>query len=121
MTNAIYEKSRTKRKYHRLPPCGHRNQICDMEHCRLQYAIKIPKDTSKIDEYLHHREKVIKRRREVDLQRLDSEIKDELIPMTYDYIGEYRKRKELKAKYRRMAWIALFIFLGLVLLASLIM
>ena len=71
--NRILKANTKKRKYHKLPPCGHRNDICDMENCRLQYAIKNPNTKARIDENFTHRNKVIKRRREVDMMKLDEE------------------------------------------------
>lgn len=125
--NTIYQKCKPKRKYKKLPPCGHRNEICDMEHCRLAYAFKVPKYFPKIDEYLHHRERVIKRRREIELQKLDTENCDECQfeedhsqscskYKEYDFIGEYGKRKAQIKKYKMNFYWTLLILVGLVAL-----
>ena len=120
-----------KRKYKRHPKCANLDGLCDWNFCRCDYRIKQPKTNAKIDEYLHHREKVIKRRREIVLQQMeagegywgDACNPTQRLDVVNGglYKGEFAKRKELKAKYKRMWWISLFIFLGLVLLASLIM
>lgn len=86
----------------------------------------IKKYKPKIDENLHHREKVIKRRREIELQKLDSEQAfidywNSDAPYKLKLQGEFAKRKALKAKYKKYLWRVLFFFLALVLLASLIM
>lgn len=125
MTSTIYQKLRPKRKYHKTPPCGHTDGYCDMEQCRQKYAIKTPKIVKKIDEYLHHREKVIKRRREILLNKLDAENNEDYGLRSdwssYPIKGEYAKHKAQIKKYKRMFWRCLFIFMGIVLLASLIM
>lgn len=115
--NTIFDKLKPKRKYHKTPTCGHTEGYCDMEHCREKYAIKLnPKKHSqqKIDEYLHHREKVIKRRREIELAKLDViniDVdgyvglggKDACNPSQRLYIqGEYGKHKQELKKYKRM-------------------
>lgn len=72
--NAIYQKSKTKRKYVRKPLCNNLNGVCTRDTCRCNYSMKDKLINKKIDEYLHHREKVIKRRREIDLMKLDNEL-----------------------------------------------
>lgn len=83
-----------------------------------------------IDEYLHHRNKAIKRRREIELQRLDNEwgiidegtihtTYNEMIPGTFGCIGNYRKQKERQAKYEKWVWRALWVLCGILLLTSL--
>ncbi len=72
--NSIYNKTRPKRKYVRKPLCANLNKICTREKCRCDMAIKAPKTNQKIDDNFLHRQKVIKRRLEIDLQKLDREI-----------------------------------------------
>ena len=71
--NQIYNKTRTKRKYVRRPLCANIGKICTREKCRCDMAIKVPKTKAKMDENFLHREKVIKRRREIELNKLDVE------------------------------------------------
>lgn len=126
--NIIYNKLKPKRKYHKTPLCGHTDSYCDMEHCRQKYAIKEPKTKAKIDENLHHREKVIKRRREIELQKLDAdnitfdidEAKNSLKPYRFSYIGEFAKRKQQIKRYKKMFWKCLLILIALPILYVLI-
>lgn len=73
-----------------------------------------------IDEYLNHRNKAIKRRREIELTKLDNEnIWDDDNGQTCDIpIGYYRLQKEKQAKYEKWAWRALWTLVGLVLLVG---
>ena len=78
-----------------------------------------------IDEYLHHRTKAIKRRREIELQKLDAENdRGGLIPIEpgiYERAfnvrmeGEYSKQKARQARYEKWCWRAL-ILLAVVLI-----
>ncbi len=75
-----------------------------------------------IDEYLHHRQKAIKRRREIELQKLDNEWESRLtLPIEIPSInnkGYYRREKERQTKYEKWAWRALWVLCGLVLLVG---
>ena len=119
--NQIFEKSRTKRKYHKTPPCGHTDGYCDMEHCRMQYAIKEPKGKlPPLDKTFKHRDKVVKTIRRKQLQKLDSEIDDGLCACNtcecYPVQGEYGKRKIEIKRYKRMFWMVVAIFIALPIL-----
>lgn len=110
----------------KLPPCGHRNLICDQDHCRMQYAIKEPKGKlPPLDKTFKHRDKVVKRIREIELNKLDAEIHDMGDGTRWwiceiDYKGEYSKQKQRQARYERIAWRVLWTLSGGVLLASLV-
>jgi len=127
--NAIYERSRNKRKYTKKPLCGHTEGFCTGDTCRMNYAIKAPKGKlPPLDKTFKHRDKVVKIMRAKELQKLDSELYkvvdngtlnatyNEMLPGTFSYIGEYSKQKVRQAKYERMAWRVLWILCGLVLL-----
>ena len=64
--NKIYNSLKRKRKYVRKPLCQNIDGMCTFEKCRCDYAIKVPKTKQVIDENLHHRMKVIKRRRQIN-------------------------------------------------------
>ena len=74
-----------------------------------------------IKEEIFHKVMVGDRRREIELAKLDNLMVVEygngvkaFIPLDNPIIqGEFAKRKELKAKYRRMCWKAVGIFLVL--------
>lgn len=119
--NAIFNKLKPHRKYHRKPMCENLTGICTFEKCRCFYPLMEPETKAKIDEYLHHRQKVIQRRREIELQKLDKEnLWDDEDGQTCDMpIGNYRLQKERQAKYEKWAWRALWVLCGLVLLAGL--
>lgn len=70
--NTIYKKN-TKRKYVRKPLCANLSGICEFNHCRCNYPLIQPETRARIDEYLHHRQRAIKRRKEVEMAKLDNE------------------------------------------------
>jgi len=88
--NAIYKKNVHKRKYIRKPLCANLGGICEFSHCRCNYPLIQPETRARIDEYLHHRQRVIKRKREVELQKLDNEITIEVSPRI-DWCGACKK------------------------------
>jgi hypothetical protein len=127
MTNAIFNKLKPHRKYHRKPMCENLGGICTFEKCRCFYPLMEPETKRQIDENLHHREKVIKRRREIELNKLDYLIvtvdgyvglggKDACNPSQKLYVGEFAKRRAQIKKFKRMFWKCLLGFIGLVVL-----
>ena len=76
--NRIFEKSRPKRKYHKKPSCANLEGVCDYKVCRCGYSNILDKRAKNsirkgIDEDLPHRQRVIKRRKEIDMMKLDLE------------------------------------------------
>jgi len=93
--NTIIKRCSKKRKYIRKPLCANLNGICDFMTCRCGYADILDKRAKNsirkgIDEDMPHRQKVIKRRREVDLIKLDNEIVIEPSPRI-DWCGACKK------------------------------
>lgn len=119
--NAIYQRSKIKRKYHRKPPCDNLLGLCTFEKCHCFMAIKAPKKVFPIDKYLHHREKVVWRMKA--LEKLKNDIENQGICTNPDcasypdapIVGEYSKQNKEKRKYRNMSWLAVFIIPILVL------
>jgi hypothetical protein len=112
--NTIYNKLSPKRKYHRTPKCANLAGVCTFEKCRCNYPLMEPETKAKIDEYLHHRQRVIKRRRDIELNKLDNEM-DHYCPI-WPPESEYKKQYLRRKKYELMAWRVLWILCGLVLL-----
>lgn len=120
--NNIYKKLKPKRKYKRTPKCANLAGVCTWEKCRCNYPLMEPETKAKIDEYLHHRQKVIKRKREVELQKLDNEIEDIIAKdyVNYNFVGAYRKQKIKQEKYEKLCWKVLWGLCALLLIISLI-
>lgn len=89
--NSIMKANVKKRKYVRKPKCQNIADICTFRNCRCDYAFKIPKTKQKIDKNFLHRQKVIKRRREIDLNRLDAE---------QEFIEQGLKDKDFTPRYK---------------------
>ncbi len=122
--NRVYINKKIEPNTEPKPLCGHENGICSYIICRIQYAIKPPKKVL-MDKYFKHREKVVKRIREIELARLDAE--QEFIQQGQTdkdfhvvYKGEFAKRKAQIKKYKRMLWRVLFILIGIVVAYPLI-
>lgn len=78
--NNIIKKLGTKRRYIRHPLCANLSGICEFNKCRCDYSIKTPKGKlPPLDKHLHHRQKVIKHIRKIDLQKLDNEIEPDRV------------------------------------------
>jgi hypothetical protein len=119
--NTIYNKLKPKRKYKRKPLCADINGICSIDKCRCDMGIKIlkTKGQAKLDEHLLHREKVIQKIRQKQLQELDNDylnLKDPVQATNlghFEIQGEYGKRKEQVKKYKRMMYWAMIIMLAI--------
>lgn len=119
--NAIYNKLKPKRKYTRKPKCLNLAGLCTWEKCRCNYPLMQPETKAKIDEYLHHRQKVIKRKRDIELLKLDFEnaIDEHNEKEANKIIGEFRRRRERQARYEKWCWRALWALCATLLILSL--
>lgn len=78
MSNTIYNKLRTKRKYVRKPKCKNKLKTCTFEKCRckpmkLPAKLKKPLTEAQVEE-IKHREKVIAVKRREFMQAIDAEV-----------------------------------------------
>ena len=122
--NTIYNKLKPNRKYTRKPKCANWNGFCTWDKCRCNYAVKVPKgDITKVNmEEVIHRGKVVDRRREIELQKLDNE-NGEVICWDLNrvnYKSRFSEEKENRKKYKRMILKAFGIIVLILILYILI-
>lgn len=120
--NAIYLRNKPKdkvkkRKYVRKPLCENLGGHCTFKKCICHLSVYKNKGLDKpIDEEVLHRDKVIKRRREIELMRLDAEnsfiIEQALKDKNFRVI--YKGYIPPKRVDNKILWKGLLIILGAV-------
>lgn len=124
--NNIYEKLRPRRRYVRRPLCANVDGMCSFDKCRCGYGlynydqtkINLLNNQNIIEESLH-RLRVVMRKRQIELYKLDEEnLHSDMVDSTlYSFIARgYKPEKKKKVKIMKYIYRAiLFSVLGFIL------